>query len=70
MKVCKLTTTGDVAVSHIPGIINPSDIFTEEMKDVAHYRCIWDTFMASLSNFTQFQSSLLFSSCTHTACVA
>ena len=38
-------------VLHIPGIINPSDLFTKEIKDAAHYRRLCDTMMVSLSNF-------------------
>ena len=38
-------------VLHIPGIINPSDLFTKEIKDAAHYRRLRDTMMVSLSNF-------------------
>ena len=42
---------GDVMVVHIPGIINPSDIFTKEMKDATHYRRLCDCMMVSKSAF-------------------
>jgi hypothetical protein len=29
---------GTVAVKHIPGIINATDLFTKELKDAAHFR--------------------------------
>ncbi len=58
VKVHKLIAAGDVAVSHIPGVINPINIFMKEMKDAIHYRRIWDTFMVSLSNFMQFHQTV------------
>ena len=41
----------DVDVKHIPGIINPSDIFAKEMKDNTHFRHIGDSMMVSLQDF-------------------
>ena len=38
-------------VRHIPGKINPSDIFTKEIRDGPHFRALRDTFMVSLNNF-------------------
>ena len=38
----------DVDVEHIPGIINPSDIFTKEMKDNTHLINLIDSMMVSL----------------------
>ena len=40
-----------VHVEHIPGIINPSDIFTKEMKDNTHFRNLRDSMMVSLQDF-------------------
>ena len=44
---------GLASVKHIPGKVNPSDIFTKEMKDAAHFRECRDTFMVSLNNFIE-----------------
>ena len=41
-------------VTFIPGIINPSDIFTKEMKDSAHFRRLRDCFMVSKSVFLRY----------------
>jgi hypothetical protein len=38
-------------VVHVPGKINPADIFTKEMRDGAHFRCLRDSFMSRLSDF-------------------
>jgi hypothetical protein len=38
-------------VEHVSGKINPADIFTEEMRDGAHFRCVRDSFMSHLSDF-------------------
>jgi hypothetical protein len=40
-----------INVQHVSGKINPADIFTKEMRDGAHFRCLWDSFMSRLSNF-------------------
>ncbi len=40
-----------INVKHVSGKINPSDIFTKEMRDGAHFRRLWDSFMSRLSNF-------------------
>ena len=45
----------DVDVEHIPGIINPSNIFTKEMKDNTHLRNLRDSRMVS-SSFPDAQS--------------
>ena len=37
-----------VDVDHIPGIINPSDIFTKKMKDNTHFRNLRDSMIFSL----------------------
>ena len=44
----------DVNVEHIPGIINPSDIFTKEMKDNTHFRNLRDSTMVSLQAFLKY----------------
>ena len=41
-------------IAHIPGIINSSDIFTKEIKDASHYRCLRDSFMVSKANFDRY----------------
>ena len=38
-------------LTHIPGGINASDIFTKEIKDGAHYRRLRDSMMVSKANF-------------------
>ena len=38
----------NVDMEHIPGIINPSDIFTKEMKVNTHLRNLRDSMMVSL----------------------
>ena len=38
-------------VTHIPGVINASDLFTKELKDAAHFRRCRDTMMVSKINF-------------------
>jgi hypothetical protein len=40
-------------VLHVPGRINPADIFTKEMRDGAHFRRLRDSFMCPLSDFLQ-----------------
>jgi len=44
----------EVAVHHIPGKINPADIFTKEMKDDAHFRRLRDCFMVSHAAFLKY----------------
>jgi hypothetical protein len=40
-----------IAVTHIPGAINSSDLHTKEIKDASHYRRLRDTVVVSLTNF-------------------
>jgi hypothetical protein len=40
-----------VHITHIPGVINASDLFTKELKDAAHFRRCRDSMMVSRSNF-------------------
>jgi hypothetical protein len=40
-----------INVQHVSGKIKPADIFTKEMRNGAHFRHLWDTFMSRLSNF-------------------
>ena len=42
---------GRILVSHIPGIINPSNIFTKEMKDATHFRRLRDSMRCSKQAF-------------------
>ena len=46
---------GQVSVTHIPGVINPSDIFTKEMKDSAHFRRLRDSIMVAKGALSRFQ---------------
>ena len=46
-----------VDLYHIPGAINPSDIFTKEMRDGAHFRVLRDSFMMFAENFRTFVTS-------------
>ena len=41
----------DVDVKHIPGIINPSDIFTNKMKDNTHFINLRYSMMVLLQDF-------------------
>jgi hypothetical protein len=49
--VRELHQNGTTKVTHIPGIINASDLFTKELKDAAHFRRCRDSFMVSKANF-------------------
>ena len=40
-------------VLHVPGRINPADIFTKEMRDGAHFLRFCDSFICPLSEFLQ-----------------
>ena len=42
---------GTLKVLHVAGRCNPSNIFTKEMKDGAHYRRLCDSFMCPASTF-------------------
>jgi hypothetical protein len=42
---------GSIAVLHVDGKCNPSDIFTKEMRDGAHFRRLRDSFMSRASDF-------------------
>ena len=42
---------------HIPGAINPSDIFTKEMRDGAHFHVIRESFMMPAKNIRTFVTS-------------
>ena len=42
---------GTIAVSHVSGKCNPSDIFTKEMRDGANFRRLRDSFMSRGSDF-------------------
>ena len=48
----------DVDVAHIPGIINPSDIFTKEMKDNTHFRNIIESMMVSIQAFLKYNHNI------------
>ena len=50
----------DIDLEHIPGIINPSDMFTKEMKDNTHFRNIKDSMMVSLQSFLKYSHNILF----------
>jgi hypothetical protein len=40
-----------IEICHVPGKVNPADIFTKEMRDGAHFRHLRDSFMSRLSDF-------------------
>ena len=40
-----------LTVKHVSGEINPSGIFTKEMRDGTHFRRLRDSFMSRLSDF-------------------
>ena len=42
---------GTLKVLHVSGRCNPSNIFTKEMKDGAHYQHLRDPFMCPASTF-------------------
>ncbi|KAL7459292.1 hypothetical protein ACHAWC_010958 [Mediolabrus comicus] len=44
----------EVNVRHIPGQINPSDLFTKEIKDASHFRRLRDCQMVSRANFLKY----------------
>eukprot|EP00804_Cyclotella_cryptica_P022104 CCRYP_011574-RA/>CCRYP_011574-RA protein AED:0.46 eAED:0.39 QI:0/0/0/1/0/0/2/0/303 len=44
-----------VKITHIPGVINASDLFTKELKDSAHFCRCRDSMMVSRSNFMHHQ---------------
>jgi hypothetical protein len=49
--VRKLHQNGTTKVTHIPGVINASDLFTKELKDAAHFHRCRDSMMVSRANF-------------------
>ena len=51
---------GTITVLHVAGKINPSDIFTKEMKDGAHFRRLRDSFMCRLSDFNRITQQIEF----------
>ena len=42
---------GTLDVCHVPGVDNPSDIFTKEIRDAAHFCRLRESFMCRLSTF-------------------
>ena len=53
-KIRECQRNKETKVTFIPGIINPSDIFTKEMKDSAHFPRLRDCFMVSKSVFHKY----------------
>ena len=47
----------EVDLCHIPGDINPSDIFTKELRDASRFRTLRDSFMMSAEKFRTFVAS-------------
>jgi len=47
----------EIDIHHIPGNINPSDIFTKEMRDGSHFRELRESFMMSVESFRTFLTS-------------
>ena len=52
--VRELTLDKYVNIKHIPGVINPADIFTKEMKDGAHFRRLRDCMMCSKNTYLKY----------------
>ena len=48
----------DVDVDRIPGIINPSNIFTKEMKDNTHFRNLRDYIVISLQALLKYNHNV------------
>ena len=48
---------GEIDIQHISGTVNPSDIFTKEMRDTAHFCELRDSFMISEERFETFVSA-------------
>ena len=48
----------DYSFVHIPGIINPSNIFTKEMKENTHFRNLRDFIMFSLQAFLKYSHNV------------
>jgi hypothetical protein len=46
--------SGVTKVTHIPGVLNSSDLFTKELKDAAHFRRCRDSFMVSKAVFDRY----------------
>ena len=53
-KIRECQRNKETKVTFIPGIINPSCIFTKEMKDSDHFRRLRDCFMVSKSVFHKY----------------
>jgi hypothetical protein len=51
--VCEWVQDKTLQVCHVPGKVNPADIFTKEMRDGAHFCRLCDLFMSCLSHFLQ-----------------
>ena len=49
-------TNKTIEVSHIPGKLNLSDIFTKEFRDVSQFLFLRDCFMISSQNFLNGQT--------------
>ena len=47
--ICESVYLGDISIHHIPGVINCTDIFTKELKDVSHFCLLRDSFMLDRS---------------------
>ena len=47
----------EVGICYIPGDVNPSNIFTKEMRDTTHFRTLHDSFMMSAEKFRTFVTS-------------
>ena len=49
----------EIAIHHIPGVINPSDIFTKEMRNSPNFIMLRDSFMMSAESFRSYTTSSL-----------
>ena len=57
-KVREAQADEKIFVTHIPGVINSSNIFTKEMKDAAHYCQLRNTITVSRTNFMRFHHTV------------
>jgi hypothetical protein len=49
--VCEWIQSKLLMVEHVSGKLNPSDIFTKDMRDGTHFQRLRDSFMSCLSEF-------------------
>ena len=55
--ICDSLHAEEIDLQHIVGKVNPSDIFTKEMRDTPHFCTLRDSFMMLKERFNTFVSS-------------